>query len=99
MVTMMWIQTPTKAAPSTSETSDARSTAFRAVEGGGNTRSGTILLVEAYAVVWLLMMFLVWRTMRRQGQIDARLAQLETELAEHHGAASASAAESRGDSD
>ncbi len=79
----LWIQTPSSpvssAAPAAT-TSEGRATAFRAVEGGGNTRSGAILMVEAYVVIWLLVMFLVWRTMRRLGQIDGRIAQLESDL-------------------
>lgn len=79
----LWIQTPSSPVPTAAPaatTSEGRATAFRAVEGGGNTRSGAILMVEAYVVIWLLVMFLVWRTMRRLGQIDGRIAQLESDL-------------------
>ncbi|HEY2511847.1 MAG TPA: CcmD family protein [Polyangiaceae bacterium] len=60
-----------------SKTPDDRSTTFQPVEGGGENRSGTTLLVEAYVVLWVLLLgwlLLVWR---RQAAINARLGDLE----------------------
>jgi hypothetical protein len=59
---------------------DARATEFKAVEGGGEHRSGEVLLVEAYSVLWLILIgwiFLLWR---KGGQLHGRLDALEREL-------------------
>ena len=53
---------------------------FRAAGGGGNTRSGTLLLVEAYAAIWLLVFALILWTLRRQRRMNARIARLEQQL-------------------
>ncbi len=58
-------------------TPDGRSTTFQAVQGGEEQHSGTTLLVEAYSVLWVILMawlLLVWR---RQKNADARLDDLE----------------------
>ncbi len=69
---------PAKAAKSDKPaTPDDRATEFKAVEGGGETRSGTTLVVEAYALIWMILMtwlFLVWR---KQAKLHARLDDLE----------------------
>ena len=67
-------QTP---AASASAATPDRSTTFRAVEGGGETRSGALLMVEAYAVLWLLLLFWLTWLWRRQGAIHARIDGLE----------------------
>ena len=53
---------------------------FQPVQGGGTNRSGTILLVEAYVALWLLLMLFVWKTHARQRRIEARLEQLAANL-------------------
>jgi len=68
----------TTAAPaSSSGTPDGRSTTFQAVEGGGETRSGSTLLVEAYAVLWLILMTWLVLLWRKQASLNARLDGLE----------------------
>jgi len=54
-----------------------RTTEFRAVEGGGETMSGSTLLVEAYAALWLIVLGFVLVSWRRQSRIDARVEELE----------------------
>ena len=56
---------------------DDRATTFQPVEGGTEQRSGSTLMVEAYVVLWLILMgwiFLVWR---KQNALFARLGELE----------------------
>ena len=63
-------------APSAS-TPDSRATTFQPVESGGEQRSGETLLVEAYVVLWVILMgwlFLLWR---KQNGLHARLDDLE----------------------
>ena len=66
------------AAPSTTtaQASDDRDQAFRAVEGGGDMQSGEMLLVEAYAAIWLLALLLILHTWRRQRRPGAPLGAL-----------------------
>ena len=73
------IQQTMEAQPASSATltPDGRSTAFQPVEGGPEQHSGTTLLVEAYAVLWVILMawlLLVWR---RQKTVNTRLDELE----------------------
>jgi hypothetical protein len=66
----------TTTAPATSAPDD-RSTSFQPVEGGTETHSGTTLMVEAYAAIWMILMawlVLVWR---KQGALAQRLDDLE----------------------
>jgi len=58
-------------------TSDQRSTAFRSVQGGEALQSGEKLLVEAYAVIWVLLFGMLLLSWRRQKKMDARIAGLE----------------------
>ncbi len=59
---------------------DDRSTTFQAVEGGTETRSGATLMVEAYAVIWTILM--VWLVMlwRKQSALSKRLDGLEAAI-------------------
>jgi CcmD family protein len=61
-------------------TPDDRASGFSAVEGGPETRSGTVLLVEAYAAIWLILFGFIWLTFRRQRKLDARIVELENAL-------------------
>ena len=58
-----------------------RSTEFQAVEGNAKEQhSGSTLLVEAYCVLWVILMgwlFLVWR---RQASLNARIDALDRVL-------------------
>jgi len=63
------------------ETSEATPSAeFRPVEGGGNAKSGEVLLVQAYAAFWLLAFGLILFSLRKQKKLDARIARLEEDL-------------------
>jgi hypothetical protein len=63
-----------------------RESTFRRVEGGGETASGTVLLVEAYVALWVILFAFLLISWRRQSRIDARIAELERSFAQHHGA-------------
>lgn len=56
---------------------DGRSTTFQAVEGGAETRSGSTLLVEAYVVLWLILLAWIVLLWRKQAGLNARLDDLE----------------------
>lgn len=68
--------TDEKAAPTTEE----RSTAFKAVEGGNEMQSGEALLVEAYAAIWVIVFLFILLGWRRQKELDARIATLDAAL-------------------
>jgi hypothetical protein len=60
-----------------SSTPDDRSTTFQAVQGGPEQHSGSTLLIEAYAVLWVILMAWVLFMWRRQAALGARLEGLE----------------------
>ena len=67
---MQTAPTASAPAPASTETADSRATTFQAVEGG-ETRSGEVLLVEAYAVLWVILfawLALMWRKQVRLGE-------------------------------
>jgi hypothetical protein len=72
-------QSEQTAAPATSKptTPEDRSTTFQPVEGGTETRSGSTLLVEAYVVLWIILMVWLVTMWRKQGSLNARLDDLE----------------------
>lgn len=76
------------AAPASSSPED-RATAFVPTEGGSEVRSGETLLVEAYVVLWLILMGWLYLTWRRQSTLSAQLDDLEKTIEK---AASTSAA-------
>jgi len=61
-------------------TADDRGTSFRAVEGGNQMQSGEKLLVEAYAVIWIVILVFVASMFRRQRRLDRRIETLEAAL-------------------
>lgn len=79
-------QDPTPSAPLTAASTAAsakapedRSTTFQPVEGGGEMRSGATLLVEAYAVLWVILfgwLVLLWRRQHAQNRRIDELEQL-----------------------
>jgi hypothetical protein len=71
------VTAPAAPAASKPTTADDRSTTFQAVEGGAETRSGSTLLVEAYAVLWIILMGWLVMVWRKQGSLNARLDDLE----------------------
>jgi len=64
-----------------------RDTEYRATEGGGDVQSGGVLLIEAYAVVWILVFVMVVRSMRKQSTLDHRIEQLRADIAKARGGA------------
>ena len=58
-------------------TPDGRATTFQPVEGGPEQHSGSTLLVEAYAILWIILMSWLLFTWRRQRAIGDRLGELE----------------------
>jgi hypothetical protein len=55
-----------------------RATTFQAVQGNGTEQySGGVLLVTAYAVLWVVMFAWVALVWRKQRTLDSRLAELE----------------------
>jgi hypothetical protein len=53
---------------------------FRPVEGGEPQRDGALLMVEAYAAVWVILMVVVLFGHLRQRRLDARIARLEAAM-------------------
>ncbi|MDP9037513.1 MAG: CcmD family protein [Myxococcota bacterium] len=54
-----------------------RSTTFQAVPGEPEHYSGATLLVSAYAVLWVILLFWVGLVWRKQSALGARLDDLE----------------------
>ena len=71
--------TSTAPAPVASDTIDSRATTFQAVEGG-ETRSGEVLLVEAYAVLWVILFAWLALMWRKQVRLGERIALLDRSL-------------------
>ncbi|MEJ7732885.1 MAG: CcmD family protein [Polyangiaceae bacterium] len=63
--------------PSSTTSPDGRATEFRPVSGGGQMQSGELLLVEAYAAMWLIAFALILFSWSRVRKVDDRLAALE----------------------
>jgi hypothetical protein len=59
---------------------DGRAATFQPNNGLEND-SGTILVVEAYAVLWVILFAFIWRTWRSQRTIDQRVDDLSAEVA------------------
>ncbi len=70
--------TEVQAPPAASaQTPDSRATTFQPVEGGPEQHSGSTLLVEAYAVLWVILMAWLLFLWRRQATLRVRLDRLE----------------------
>jgi CcmD family protein len=65
---------------SSEQTPDSRSTTFQAVQGEPEHYSGEMLLVSAYAIVWVVLFGWVALVWRKQNALDARLLELEREI-------------------
>jgi CcmD family protein len=59
---------------------DDRGSAFRAIDGSGESVKGGSLLVAAYAFVWVVVLVLVVRTFFRQSHTEAELGRLQKAL-------------------
>ena len=91
------LSSSTGAAAPDAGTADDRSTTFQPVEGGTEQRSGSMLLIEAYTVLWLILMAWLVFQWRRQAAIGARLDGLERAI--DRAAAKADAHDKHGKSD
>ena len=60
-------------------TPDDRATEFKAVDGGERF-SGTTLVVEAYAAIWLILMAWIFLLWRKQQSLTTRLDGLEAAI-------------------
>jgi CcmD family protein len=69
------------------ETPEGRDTGFRTVAGGPEIASGSTLLVEAYAFIWLLLFAFIFMSWRRQSRLESKIADLERVLAASRDAA------------
>lgn len=56
-------------------------TDFKPVAGAPELQSGEVLLVEAYAVIWVIAFVFLLLTWRRQRALDRRVKDLEAVLA------------------
>ena len=56
---------------------EGRSTSFQPTEGGAEQRSGATLLVEAYALIWMILMVWLVLLWRKQAALNLRLDGLE----------------------
>jgi CcmD family protein len=57
-----------------------RSTSFQPVEGGAEQRSGFTLMVEAYTVIWMILMVWLVVLWRKQSRLNQRLDGLESAI-------------------
>jgi len=56
---------------------DDRATSFQPTEGGAEQRNGQTLMVEAYAVIWTILMVWLVLLWRKQAALNQRLDGLE----------------------
>ena len=64
-----------------SEPADNRQDTYKAVEGNSTEQySGGLLLVEAYAAIWLVLMAWIFVLWRKQSSLASRLDGLEASL-------------------
>jgi hypothetical protein len=71
----------TSTTPAASGTPDSRGTSFVPVEGGSTEQhSGATLLIEAYAVLWIILMAWLFMLWRKQSTLHAKLDDLERVL-------------------
>jgi hypothetical protein len=76
----MNLQSGTQTAPPANPNApDDRATEFKAVTGG-ETYSGSTLLVEAYAAIWLILMAWIFMLWRKQQSLTTRLDGLEAAI-------------------
>jgi hypothetical protein len=64
------------------QTPDDRATSFQAVQGEPEHYNGAVLLVTAYAALWLILLAWVALVWKKQASLGARLADLERVIGE-----------------
>ena len=72
--------TAPSAATSTPTGAGERDQGFKPHPGGADLQSGELLLIEAYAAIWLVAFVLILHTWRKQRQLSARLDQLQQDI-------------------
>jgi hypothetical protein len=60
---------------------ESRATTFQPVEGGNEQHSGSVLMVEAYALIWAILMVWLVTMWRKQARLNERLDGLEGAIA------------------
>lgn len=82
--TLLFAQTQAASAePATSAkelTPEDRDAGFVADRGGTEQTSGELLLIEAYAAIWLLVFGMIYLSLKRQKKLDERITQLSVDL-------------------
>ena len=76
-MTKFSFQTPASSSTPDSSTPDSRASTFQAVEGGPESKNGTTLMVEAYAIIWTVLMVWLLTLWRKQNNINQRIDDLE----------------------
>ena len=62
-------------------TPSSRDIQFQPVQGGADTTSGSTLLVEAYAAIWIILLGFLLLGWRRQSRLEAKVKELERAVA------------------
>jgi CcmD family protein len=57
-----------------------RDQGFVADKGGTEQTSGELLLIEAYAAIWILVFAMIFMSIRKQKKLDQRITQLSDDL-------------------
>lgn len=66
-----------ESSPTPESIANSRASTFQAVEGGPESKNGTTLMVEAYAVIWTILMVWLVSLWRKQNTLNKRLDDLE----------------------
>ncbi len=77
---MVGQSTAPSAVTSTQTGAGEREQGFKPHPGGADLQSGELLLVEAYAAIWLMAFALMVHTWRKQRQLSTRLDQLQQDI-------------------
>ncbi len=74
------VNTAAPGSPQPSTTTSAPDGELRPYEGAVEQRSGELLLIEAYAAIWLVAFGLILLSLRRQRRLEERLDRLQEDL-------------------
>jgi len=67
-------------ATTATEVSDSVPSGFRSIDGDASQRDGAVLMVEAYAAAWVILMGFVLAGVLKQRRLEDRIARLERAL-------------------
>ena len=85
MSTFVDIVDPKRAVTPSPSASAKRESSFQAVEGNpGESRSGEVLLVQAYAALWVILLVWIAILWKKQGALHERADRLERALDRAH---------------